>query len=105
MKTVIGYNENGDRIGYLITDLQANERAKGFRITFRTYNLSQGIGGFETTFCVSNADINLHPMFCGFLYEAQNVAKMFSATITSKKTNNKPAARFSFDAVAKHFQL
>ena len=89
-------NLNGDEIICLITDFEANEKTKGFKISFRYYNVSQESGGFESTYWVSNCDKSLAKGFCGLKHEAKSWAKLVGATITSFETKNKVGAGFTF---------
>lgn len=94
-------NSNGDKMVALITNLEENPCTKGFRLSFRLYNTSEGIGGYETTLCVANAPSSLAKMFCGSKEEYNTAAKMIGAEILSSKTNNRVAAKFQFSQIKK----
>lgn len=81
-KEVCSEYDNGFKLVYLITDFETNKYTKGFKIAFRTYELTKGIGGFETTLWVSNCDPELAEAFCGETHEYRFVEKMLKAKIT-----------------------
>ena len=100
-KIVQYLNSNGDQMVALITNIEENAYTKGFRLSFRLYNTSEGIGGYETTLCVSNAPLSLAKMFCGSREEYKTAAEMIGAKILSAKTNNKVAVKFQFSQIKK----
>jgi len=94
-------NTNGDKMACLITDFEVNNKTNGFKISFRLYNISEGIGGFETTLWVSNCDKSLAKMFCGFKNDYKNAEQLAGAKITSTKTDNKVPVKFRFETMKK----
>ncbi len=66
--TVRFKNTNNDDIVCLITRLEENNSANGFTISFRTYNVTEGIGGYETTYWVGNCSIKCAKTFEGFAF-------------------------------------
>lgn len=98
-KVVSSRNSNGDKIACLITDFETNEYTKGFKLSFRLYNVSEGIGGFETTLFISNCDKSLAKMFCGLKANYRYAELLTGSKITSFKTDNKVPAKFRFEKV------
>ena len=98
---VKSYNSSNDEITCLITDLVKNEYTKGFKISFRYYNVSCENGGFETTLWIANCDIKLAKGFCCLKHEYEYFAKLVGATISSKKTNNKVSERYTYQNMKK----
>ena len=94
-------NANGDKMVAIITDFEENIYTNGFRISFRLYNITEGIGGFETTLCVANAPKSVAKMFCGSKSDYQNAAKLIGAKINSIKTDNKVGVKFQFSSIKK----
>jgi len=94
-------NANGDKMVAMITSFVENTYINGFIISFRLYNTTEGIGGFETTLCVANAPKEVAKMFCGSKSEYQSAAKMMGAKINSVKTDNKVSAKFQFSSIKK----
>lgn len=92
---------NGDKMVAMITFFEENTYTNGFRISFRLYNTTEGIGGFETTLYVANAPKGVARMFCGTKIEYQSAAKMLGAKINSVKTDNKVGAKFQFSSIKK----
>jgi hypothetical protein len=92
-------NANGDKMVALITSFEENTHINGFKISFRLYNINEGVGGFETTLYVANASKSAAKMFCGLKNDYQNAAKMIGAKIISVKTNNKVSIKFQFSSI------
>lgn len=97
-------NNNDDEIVGIITAFEENEYTKGFRISFRLYNVTEGIGGFETTLWVKNASIDSAKMFIGDKNEYKHAAKLLGATIDSVKTDNKVPKKFQYSVIRSKFK-
>lgn len=99
--TVEYQNGANDTMIGLITDLQANDKINGFRMSFRVYNATEGIGGFETTVIVENASIECAKMFVSHVDgEIKQVAKMVGGKVVTLKHDNKVPASFQFKNVS-----
>lgn len=99
-KDLVKYqDDNGDEMVALITDFYENEYINGFKISFRLYNITEGIGGYETTLYVKNAPKEAAKMFCGSKSDFQYAAKMIGAKINSVKIDNRVSSKFHFSSI------
>jgi hypothetical protein len=97
MTTVKYQNSANDQMIGVITDLQENNKINGFRMSFRVYNATEGIGGFETTVIVENASIVCAKMFVSHVAgEIKNAARMVGGKVLTITHDNKVPARFQY---------
>jgi hypothetical protein len=103
MKSTTVEYQNGanDTMIGIITDLQENTKINGFRMSFRVYNATEGIGGFETTVIVENAAIACAKMFVSHIDgDIKQAAKMVGGKVVTLQHNNKVPVGFQFRNVA-----
>ena len=97
MNAVKYQNSANDEMVGVITDLQENIKINGFRMSFRVYNATEGIGGFETTVIVENASIACAKMFVSHVDgEIKQVAKMVGGKVVTLKHDNKVPVKFQY---------
>jgi len=82
---------------YLVSKIEST--GNGFKMSFRTYDLQNECGGFETTVIVNNASVAIAPSFTGMKHEIKAVAKVFKAEIVKMTVNNIVSEKFRFQNI------
>jgi len=95
-KVIHDVDSSGDAIMYIITGFEEIPQIKGFRISFRTYNVDAEIGGYETTLWVKNCRIELANYFVCLRSSWKRAEINTGGKINSYKINNKVPSKFLF---------